>query len=73
MRTASSSPRGVADDKGDVMARIQALRLYTQEHGPALQAEFPHRGEEEVGSRRCPPLFAKTRTPLRRACLWEGR
>ena len=26
--------RGVADDKGDVLARIQALRLYMEEHGP---------------------------------------
>lgn len=25
--------RGVADDKGDVLARIQALRLYMGEHG----------------------------------------
>src|ERR687894_1514995 len=25
--------RGVADDKGDVLARIQALRLYIGEHG----------------------------------------
>ena len=37
--------RGVADDKGDVLARIQALRLYIEEHGQlSLQAQVPHRG-----------------------------
>jgi len=37
--------RGVADDKGDVLARIQALRLYTEEHGPLpFRLKFRLRG-----------------------------
>src|ERR671916_1567164 len=34
VRSGSLYARGVADDKGDVLARIQALRLYIEEHGP---------------------------------------
>src|ERR687886_2100317 len=47
--------RGVADDKGDVMARIQALRLYTEEHGPPpFRLKFLIEGEEEIGSPSLP-------------------
>ncbi|MGH3147940.1 MAG: M20/M25/M40 family metallo-hydrolase, partial [Rubrobacter sp.] len=39
--------RGVADDKGDVLARIQALRLYVGEHGPPpFKLKFLVEGEE---------------------------
>ena len=39
--------RGVADDKGDVLARIQALRLYAEEHGPPpFKLKFFIEGEE---------------------------
>ena len=66
--------RGVADDKGDVLARIQALRLYTEEHGPLpFKLKFLIEGEEEIGSpnlasfvRDNADLFAAD------ACLWEG-
>src|SRR3712207_7470742 len=34
VRDGSLYARGVADDKGDVLARIQALRLYREELGP---------------------------------------
>lgn len=66
--------RGVADDKGDVMARIQALRLYTERHGePPFRLKFLIEGEEEVGS---PNLDAFVRENSDRltadACLWEG-
>ena len=53
VRDGSIFARGVADDKGDVMARIQALRLYIEEHGrPPFKLKFLIEGEEEVGSGR---------------------
>src|ERR671917_346781 len=66
--------RGVADDKGDVLARIQALRLYTEEHGPLpFKLKFLIEGEEEIGS---PNLasFVRSNADLLAAdaCLWEG-
>jgi acetylornithine deacetylase/succinyl-diaminopimelate desuccinylase-like protein len=66
--------RGVADDKGDVMARIQALRLYTQEHGPLpFKLKFLIEGEEEVGSPSLPTFVRRNAKLLTAdACLWEG-
>src|ERR687893_2736905 len=66
--------RGVADDKGDVLARIQALRLYVEDHGPPpFKLKFLIEGEEEVGS---PNLarFVRNNADLLAAdaCLWEG-
>ncbi len=66
--------RGVADDKGDVMARIQALRLYQEEHGPLpFKLKFLIEGEEEVGSPNLPG-FVRSNADLLAAdaCLWEG-
>src|SRR3712207_2379373 len=49
VRDGSLYARGVADDKGDVLARIQALRLHTEEHGPLpFKLKFLIAGEEEV-------------------------
>jgi acetylornithine deacetylase/succinyl-diaminopimelate desuccinylase-like protein len=66
--------RGVADDKGDVLARIQALRLYMGEHGSLpFKLKFFIEGEEEIGS---PNLasFVRSNADLLSAdaCLWEG-
>ena len=66
--------RGVADDKGDVMARIQALRLYQEEHGTLpFKLKFLIEGEEEVGSPNLPG-FVRSNAELLAAdaCLWEG-
>ncbi len=66
--------RGVADDKGDVIARIQALRLYQEEHGPLpFKLKFFIEGEEEIGSPNL-ALFVRSNAELLRAdaCLWEG-
>src|SRR5918997_507801 len=66
--------RGVADDKGDVLARIQALRLYVEEHGPLpFRLKFLIEGEEEVGSPSLAP-FVRANAELLSAdaCLWEG-
>src|SRR5215212_901371 len=66
--------RGVADDKGDVMARIQALRLYQEEHGQLpFKLKFLIEGEEEIGSPNLAP-FVRSNADLLSAdaCLWEG-
>src|ERR687893_151730 len=66
--------RGVADDKGDVMARIQALRVYQEEHGPLpFRLKFLIEGEEEVGSTNLAPFVRRNKELLDAdACLWEG-
>ena len=66
--------RGVADDKGDVMARIQALRIYQEEHGPLpFRLRFLIEGEEEVGSPNLPAFVRRNEELLSAdACLWEG-
>jgi acetylornithine deacetylase/succinyl-diaminopimelate desuccinylase-like protein len=66
--------RGVADDKGDVLARIQALRLYIKEHGPLpFKLKFLIEGEEEVGSPNLAPFVRRNADLLAAdACLWEG-
>jgi acetylornithine deacetylase/succinyl-diaminopimelate desuccinylase-like protein len=66
--------RGVADDKGDVLARIQALRLYQEEFGPLpFKLKFLIEGEEEVGSPSLPAFVRSNKELLSAdACLWEG-
>jgi acetylornithine deacetylase/succinyl-diaminopimelate desuccinylase-like protein len=66
--------RGVADDKGDVLARIQALRLYIEEHGPLpFKLKFLIEGEEEIGSPNLAPFVHSNADLLSaEACLWEG-
>jgi acetylornithine deacetylase/succinyl-diaminopimelate desuccinylase-like protein len=66
--------RGVADDKADVLARIQALRLYIEEHGALpFKLKFLIEGEEEIGSPNFAP-FVRSNADLLSAdaCLWEG-
>jgi acetylornithine deacetylase/succinyl-diaminopimelate desuccinylase-like protein len=74
IRDGSLYARGVADDKGDVLARIQALRLYGEVHGPLpFRVKFLIEGEEEVGSPNLAP-FVRANVELLSAdaCLWEG-
>jgi len=66
--------RGVADNKGNLMARIQAIEAYRAVFGELpLRIKFVVEGEEEVGS---PHLaqFAKENRDLLAAdgCLWEA-
>src|SRR5919202_3759724 len=74
IRDGSIFARGVADDKGDVMARIQALRLYREEFGPLpFRLKFLIEGEEEVGSPSLPSFVRANKELLwADACLWEG-
>src|SRR5919112_962008 len=61
-------------DKGDVMARIQALRVYQEERGPLpFKLKFIIEGEEEVGSPNLPAFVRRNEELLAAdACLWEG-
>jgi acetylornithine deacetylase/succinyl-diaminopimelate desuccinylase-like protein len=74
VRDGSLYARGVADDKGDVLARIQALRLYGEEHGPPpFKLKFFIEGEEEIGSPNLAPFVrANAELLAADACLWEG-
>jgi acetylornithine deacetylase/succinyl-diaminopimelate desuccinylase-like protein len=74
VRDGSMFARGIADDKGDVLARIQALRLYREAHGdPPFKLKFLIEGEEEVGSPNLAPFVRENADLLRAdACLWEG-
>jgi acetylornithine deacetylase/succinyl-diaminopimelate desuccinylase-like protein len=74
VRSGSLFARGVADDKGDVLARIQALRLYIEEPGPLpFRLKFLIEGEEEVGSPNLAHFVRQNADLLSAdACLWEG-
>jgi acetylornithine deacetylase/succinyl-diaminopimelate desuccinylase-like protein len=65
--------RGVADDKGDLLCRLQAMETYLATLGPLpLQIRFVVEGEEEVGSPHL-SAFADENPGLLEAdgCLWE--
>jgi acetylornithine deacetylase/succinyl-diaminopimelate desuccinylase-like protein len=65
--------RGVADDKGDLMCRLQAIEAYQTAVGPLpLRIRLLIEGEEEIGSPRL-AAFAERFPHLLEAdgCLWE--
>ncbi|MGD8902046.1 MAG: M20/M25/M40 family metallo-hydrolase [Anaerolineae bacterium] len=65
--------RGVADDKGDLFCRLQAIEAYQATVGPVpLRIKFVIEGEEEVGSPHL-DTFAEAHPQLLEAdgCLWE--
>jgi acetylornithine deacetylase/succinyl-diaminopimelate desuccinylase-like protein len=65
--------RGVADDKGDLLCRLQAVEAYQEAVGPLpVRVRFLIEGEEEVGS-PCLEAFADRYPDLLEAdgCLWE--
>lgn len=65
--------RGVADDKGDLMARIQAVETYLAVFGELpLRLKFFVEGEEETGSPHLAALAEQYADLLRAdGCLWE--
>ncbi len=66
--------RGAADDKGDLLARIQAVEIYQALYGQLpLQVKFFVEGEEEIGSPNLDPVAALHAGELRSdGCLWES-
>ena len=67
--------RGVTDNKGPLMARIQAIEAYQAVFGELpLKIKFVIEGEEEIGSPNLARFVAENRGLLEdaNACLWEG-
>jgi len=67
--------RGVADNKGDLVARLQAIEAYLATKGALpLRIKFVFEGEEEVGSPHLDVFVDGNRDLLLGAdgCLWEG-
>jgi acetylornithine deacetylase/succinyl-diaminopimelate desuccinylase-like protein len=66
--------RGVADNKGNLMARICAVEAFQKVRGELpLNVKFVVEGEEEIGSPNLPP-FAEAHADLLAAdgCIWEA-
>jgi acetylornithine deacetylase/succinyl-diaminopimelate desuccinylase-like protein len=66
--------RGVADNKGDLVARLAALDSYQQVHGEIpVNIKLLVEGEEETGSRHFPSLVSRYGHKLSAdGCIWEG-
>jgi acetylornithine deacetylase/succinyl-diaminopimelate desuccinylase-like protein len=67
--------RGVADNKGDLVSRLQAISAYRETTGELpLKIKFVFEGEEEVGSPHLTQFVAENKELLLGAdgCLWEG-
>lgn len=66
--------RGVSDNKGDLLCRIQAIETYMKTVGQLpVKVKFVIEGEEEIGSPHL-PLFARENAGLfsgADGCLWE--
>ncbi len=66
--------RGVSDNRGDVMARVQAITAYRATKGELpVKVKFFIEGEEEIGSPSL-PAFVRAHRDLLAAdgCIWEG-
>lgn len=67
--------RGVADNKGDLVSRLQAIEaLQTTTGSLPLKIKFVFEGEEEVGSPHLTQFVDENKELLLGAdgCLWEG-
>ena len=66
--------RGVSDNKGNLMARLQAIEAYRATVGELpLRVRVLYEGEEEIGSEHL-AAFVKTHADRLRAdgCIWEA-
>jgi acetylornithine deacetylase/succinyl-diaminopimelate desuccinylase-like protein len=65
--------RGAADDKGEIVARLAALKWLKETHGQLpLSIKFLIEGEEEIGSPNLSNYVATHHALLRAdACVWE--
>ncbi|WP_022798841.1 M20/M25/M40 family metallo-hydrolase [Thermus islandicus] len=65
--------RGAHDDKGELVARVMALKLFKERHGFLPRVKFVVEGEEEVGSPHLEAYVADKRDLLQAdAILWEA-
>ncbi len=65
--------RGVSDNKGDIVARLLAIRAYQRVRGkPPISVKFLIEGEEEIGSPNIAAFVERNRQLLEAdACIWE--
>lgn len=66
--------RGVADNKGNIAARLAAIKAFRSTRGSLpVSIKFCIEGEEEVGSSHLTAFVEQNRDLLQAdACLWEG-
>jgi len=66
--------RGMSDDKGNIAARLAAIRAFLDtENKLPCNIKFFVEGEEEMGSKNLMSLIEKNKTLLTAdACIWEG-
>lgn len=72
-RDGAAYGRGAADDKGELVSRLAALRLYRERHGELpVSIKFVIEGEEEIGSPRLASYVeAHAERLAADACVWE--
>ena len=65
--------RGVSDNKGDIVARLLAIRAFQKVRGkPPVSVKFIIEGEEEIGSPNIAAFVEGNRQLLKSdACIWE--
>ena len=65
--------RGVSDDKGDIVARLLAIRAYKKVQGKLpITVKFLIEGEEEIGSPNIAAFIEQNQQLLKAdACIWE--
>ena len=66
--------RGTSDDKGNIVARLAAIRAFNEVRGGLpCNLKFFVEGEEEIGSRNLSGLIeARGQEFVADACIWEG-
>ncbi len=66
--------RGVSDNKGNIAARLAAIRAWRDVRGELpCSVKFCIEGDEEIGSPRMEEFIAENRSLLTAdACIWEG-
>ena len=65
--------RGVADDKGALLARLQGIRELIKENRLRVNLKFLYEGEEEIGSPNIKGFLTKYKERLKaNYVLWEG-
>lgn len=74
MRDGKVFARGVADNRGDALARMQAVATYIELFGELpIKIKFLIEGEEEIGSPNLPAVVRANRELLAAdGCLWEA-
>ena len=66
--------RGMSDDKGNIVARLAAIKAFQQVRSALpCGVKFFAEGEEEIGSLHLPDLVKERAERLKAdACIWEG-